>query len=384
MRMMFRKYFQKAGLIFISILLSLFIGEIVLHFVIPENDKLYVWQPNLQHTFYPDPTVFYGIKDASQFSINSEGFRGENFSNDARLKFLCLGGSTTECLYLDNTECLSFQLQQKLNSDLKKWNPQIGSVGKSGCTTREHYIQLKYFVPQLGKIDGIVVMVGLNDMFRRLSRDTLFENDFRFTQQVEDSFVSGILLSSKKENSWLRNLRLFKLVRQFLHSAKGVEWENIQDDKGEVLRQWRENRNHASRFFDSLPDLNSALNEFERNLQLIYDETQKQQMKLILVNQAVLYKDSMSDYENDLMWMGGIGNFQQQENCVYYSPRALNAALSLYNERMKNFCSENPFVTLVDLASQLPKDTSVFYDDCHFNENGAIKAAEIIANRMLN
>jgi lysophospholipase L1-like esterase len=371
--MNYKNTIQKAGLIIFSILLSLLIAEIVLRLVYPQNHKLYVWQPNLHHTFLPDSSIFYGVHGEKNFSINSQGFRGDEFENDNSKKYLCIGGSTTECLYLDNTETWFHQLSI-INHQLS-----IGSIGKSGCTTHEHFIQLKYFAPQLGKIDGVIMMVGINDMMKRLSQDSLFENDFRFTQAIEDSFVNQIFLSNKKETVWWRKMQVFQLAQKFLHRAKKVAWENVQDDKGEIYKTWREHRQHASRIIDSLPDLTAALDEYERNLQLIYEETQKQQIKLFLINQATLYKDSMSEFENSLLWMGGVGDFQHEKKHAYYSTKALNKAMQLYNERMKKFCDAHPQIKFIDLVSQLPKDTSVFYDDCHFNERGARKVAEIIS-----
>lgn len=364
---------EKAGLIFISILLSLFIAEIALRLAYPQDEKVYVWQPNLHHAFHPDSSIFYGVGGEKNFSINSQGFRGEEFENNSKQKYLCLGGSTTECLYLDNTETW-FQKFSILNSQFS-----IGSVGKSGCTTREHFIQLKYFIPQLGKIDGVILMVGLNDMMKRLSQDWLFDDNFQFTPELEIKFVDEIFLSNKKDKSWWRRTRLFQLAQRVFHRTKKVDWENMQDDNGEIYKTWREHRQHTSRTIDSLPDLTAALNEYERNLQLIYDETQKQKIKLVFINQATLYKDSMNEFENSLLWMGGVGEFQQEKNHAYYSTKALNTAMQLYNDRMKIFCSSHPKIKFIDLASQLPKDTSVFYDDCHFNESGARKVAEIIS-----
>ncbi len=376
--MQYKNTIQKAGLILVSVLLSLFIAEIVLRLAYPQNKKLYIWQPNLQHTFHPDYSIFYGVHGVKNFSINSQGFRGEEFENDSKQKYLCLGGSTTECLYLDDKETW-FQQFAINNSQFA-----IGSIGKSGCTTREHFIQLKYFVPQLGKIDGVIMMVGLNDMMKRLSQDSLFENDFRFSSAVEDSFVNQIFLSNKKETVRWRKMQVFQLAQRFLHQTKKVEWENVQDYKGKIYKTWRENREHSLKIIDSLPDLTAALDEYERNLQLIYDETQKQKIKLVLINQATLYKDSMNEFENSLLWMGGVGDFQQEKNHAYYSTKALNKAMQLYNERVKNFCSFHPQIKFIDLASQLPKDTSVFYDDCHFNESGARKVAKIISKSFLD
>ncbi len=369
---------KKAGLVILSILLSLFIAELILRFIYQQQTKYFVWQPNLSHTFHPDSTIFYGITGTKQFSINTQCFRGDEFTNDSSVKYLCIGGSTTECLYLDDKETWCYKLQEALNSKFV-----IGSIGKSGCTTRENYIQLKYFVPQLGKIGGVILMVGLNDMMKRLSRDTLFENNFQFTPKLEDSLANTILLSNRKESSWWRNTRLFQLAQNIFHQANKVEWKNVQDDSGEIYKTWRENRQHASAIIDTLPDLTSALNEYERNLQLIYEETQRQGIKLILVNQAVLYKDSMSAYENNLLWMGGKGSFQEEKNHAYYSSAALKKALELYNERLQKFSLNKEHVEFIDLAIQLPQDTSVFYDDCHFNEAGARKVAGIISKQII-
>ncbi len=373
---------KKAGLVIASILLSLFIAEVILRLIYPQQAKYFAWQPNLQHTFRPDSSVFYGVNGAKQFSINSQGFRGNEFKKDSLPKYLCIGGSTTECLYLDDNETWYQQMQLLLATRFSLLI-SFGSIGKSGCTTRENYIQLKYFVPQLGKIDGVILMVGLNDMMKRLSRDTLFENDFRFTQQVEDSFVNTIFLSNNKEEVWWRKTNLFQYVQRAFQRTNKVEWQNVQDDEGKIYKEWRQNRQQASVIIDTLPDLSAALNEYERNLRLIYAEAEKQDIRLVLINQSALYKDTMTAYENSLLWMGGVGNFQSEPNQAYYSAKALRQALELYNQRLQKFCAANPYIKYIDLATQLPRDTSVFYDDCHFNESGARKVAGIISEQII-
>ena len=45
---------QKAGLVLISVLLSVFILELLLRVVYPAQAHYFVWQPGLQHHFYPD------------------------------------------------------------------------------------------------------------------------------------------------------------------------------------------------------------------------------------------------------------------------------------------------------------------------------------------
>ena len=91
----------------------------------------------------------------------------------------------------------------------------------------------------------------------------------------------------------------------------------------------------------------------------------------------------MSVYENNLLWMGGVGNFQEERGHAYYSSKALRQGLQLYNGQLQQFCSDKQYIKFVNLATALHPDTSVFYDDCHFNESGGRKVAAVIAAEMI-
>src|SRR5579872_4346983 len=144
---------QKAGLVIFSILLSLLLAEFVLRFIYPSTTRYYVWQPLLRHTFYPDTSLLPGLSPVSEFTINAYGIRGIESVKDPQLfkaeknddrYYLCLGGSTTECLYLDDKKSWPSQLWVAANQDSDFRVRYVGNIGKSGCTLREHYIQMKY------------------------------------------------------------------------------------------------------------------------------------------------------------------------------------------------------------------------------------------------
>ncbi len=100
------------------------------------------------------------------------------------------------------------------------------------------------------------------------------------------------------------------------------------------------------------------------------------------MTQPVMWKPGLSKPLNDLLWLGGIGNFQQEEGKEYYSVEALAIGMRMYNENLLKTCQMRQ-VECFDLASLLPKDITVFYDDAHFNESGAEKVAEAIAQYIL-
>ncbi len=355
-----------------AVLLSLLLAEIGLRLSAKSSLSYYVWQPNLRHTFTPDSTIIKGISGPQQFTINRDGMRGNLFSANTR-NYLCIGGSTTECLYLDDQKTWWAILQQILRQQGKAIT--IASIGKSGTTSRENYMHLKCFAGQLPQLNGVIIMVGLNDLYRRLNRDTLFENNFRFTEAIEDSMRQTIFLNSESAHGW-RSLALVKLFKNALQQNKGVKWQ-LQDDNGQYIKALRQQRCRAP-LIDSLPPMQNALDEFERNLDSMIAFSARQNIKLIFVTQSALYHPAMDSFELNLLWMGGKNDFQNNPSATYYSPSALAQGIALYNNKLKEVCKRRS-IQLIDLDADLPRSTAVFYDDCHFNERGAQKVAEIIA-----
>ena len=116
--------------------------------------------------------------------------------------------------------------------------------------------------------------------------------------------------------------------------------------------------------------MNMRCATMKKVLHLILTEARLQSLEVYFVSQTSLYKDSMSAYDQSLLWMGGVGEFQQQAGHAYYTPRAIRQLLEEYNQVTADFCAKNS-LPFVDISTTLPMDTSVFYDDCHFNENGS-------------
>ena len=61
----------------------------------------------------------------------------------------------------------------------------------------------------------------------------------------------------------------------------------------------------------------------------------------------------------------------------------MSKGIESYNDTLLEICSDRQ-VECINLASRLEKDTTVFYDDCHFNESGARKVSEVLSNSLLS
>ena len=394
--MRYNSIFQKAGLIILSILLSLFSMELALRVIYPAQTHYFVWQPGLQHHFFPDTSVLGGLQSTTTFTINRFGLRTDNndlqngpdlFHSHPGFEsgcYLCIGASTTEGLYLDdgNTWPAQFaKAAQRANDSTFRF---IGNLAKSGCTMRENYIQLKYCVPQYRQVNTVFVMSGLNDMLRRLSLDTLYQPGFRFTPEIEDSLVHTIFLKQGRGQgkTWLRRTALFYLLQNAWHSHQphSVNWM-VQDNSGRIYSTWRNNRKQAKRFIDTLPDMTAALNEYAYIINRMIDEAEKQKLSLVFINESALWKDSMTNEEISKIWQGGIGKFQMESGHAYYSPAALRHGLEMYNQKLLAVCATRG-VRVIDIDSKLPHSLSVFYDDCHFTVLGAHEIGNIVYNEF--
>jgi len=82
---------------------------------------------------------------------------------------LAVGGSTVECLYLDDEESWPRLLMNELDETKDGRRVITMNIGKSGHGIRNNILELKY-LPDYYEPDLIVVMAGANDVLFRLSR----------------------------------------------------------------------------------------------------------------------------------------------------------------------------------------------------------------------
>ena len=82
-----------------------------------------------------------------------------------------------------------------------------------------------------------------------------------------------------------------------------------------------------------------------------------------------------------LLWYGRIGNLQRADGTEYYSVEALARAMQLYNDTLMQTCASRN-VECLDLAALVPKGTTSFYDDVHFNEQGSRIVARAVADNF--
>lgn len=359
---------------------SAVVGELALRLAVP--DEYYVWPPNLRRTLNPMPGVMPGIDGPSNFVSNSVGIRADEMpAGDANL-ILAVGGSTTECLYLDQAETWTQLLQQRLASSGGTEPAWVGNAGKSGSNTAHHLLQMTRLLDRHPNVDTVLMLVGVNDFQRAITRPAGAPAgaEDRQTTRVLVSEAFSIFPNWDAEFGFIKSTEIWRLARRVRERLAGPE-QHVQDDVGQVYVRLRDYRRQALRLHDDLPTLGPALEAYAGNLRAVADLAAARHVRLIFMTQPTIWRPDLPPDVESLLWFGGIGNFQLGESRDYYTVAALERGMAAYNDALLEVCRQRG-VECLDLARRLPKDLTSFYDDVHFNESGAARVAEAVAEYL--
>lgn len=371
-----------AGLLALGLLLAALAAEAVSRLALPDPDGYYVYPPGLHQTFEPDPGIMPGISGVSHFVVDAEGLRGDELGPEHDVRLLAVGGSTTQCLYLDQDEAWPQRVQQLLQERLgpghRVW---VGNAGKAGRRTRDHVLQVRHLLDQIPDVRVVVLLVGANDVMRRLADGARY----RPVDPLEPAAARRLLPSAfdrhPQDFALLPPSRtaLWALAGRGIEVARALgQRQRVEDVRGEVYRLRRRQREEAAPYLDELPDLGAALGEYQRNLEAIVGLARDHGARSLLMTQPTAYHEALPEEQRRLLWMGWTDAPADATGRRYYSVEALARGFSRFNATLLALC-ERLDVACVDLAAGVPKDTRALYDDMHFNEAGA----ETVARSLL-
>ncbi|MCC7192452.1 MAG: SGNH/GDSL hydrolase family protein [Phycisphaeraceae bacterium] len=345
-------------LVFFSVL-ALAVAESVVRSLPTGDAPFHLRTPDHQWIFRPTPQVMPGITGDSRYTTNADGVRGPKMPLDKdSLRVLCLGGSTTECLYLDDDETWTHLLTSDLETSLGRpvWT---GSAGASGLASDAHLL----FVENsdlMSRVSAIVLLVGINDLSKALVSPT----PDAVGELARPELVGRPI--------WRRSVLLIRggvLVKQLLKKLKGDQL-NVEDEGGASYISRRERRRTAAKT-DDVPNFDAAIESYRHRIEKIADVCARKNVKLILVTQPVLWDESLGEKERNLLWFGWLDDGR------YLSITVLRATMDRYNKVLREIAARRS-IALADLASMNGR-SELFIDDCHFNEAGAREVSRLIA-----
>jgi lysophospholipase L1-like esterase len=317
------------------------------------------------------PANLPGVAQEGRYSTNSLGIRGPEFSDGDIYRILCVGGSTTECLYLDDAKTWPSRLMRTLNeSQPGVW---VGSVGRSG-TTAPHHVLLLERLPEARRADCWVVLCGINDFgqqFRGVYAETA-ANAFGLTFRYRRPGPGSPFRRPLQRN--LYTFALIETLRKRLETTlRGANAGVYQDVKAGWIQEQQELRQNEQKV--AVDCRAQWVEEYEAQLTKIVELARQQGKRLVFLTQPTLWSEQMDETANRLTLGGQLSDGRYVDNV------SRSRGMERYNQAMRDLAARAG-IELVDLAAKLPKTTDVFYDDCHFNENGALMVAAAVAEQV--
>jgi hypothetical protein len=100
-------------------------------------------------------------------------------------------------------------------------------------------------------------------------------------------------------------------------------------------------------------------------------------VRCLFLTQPSHWRSDLTPVEEQSLWQGLVGPWNDHGG--YVAAGDLEKAMNAYNRTLLDLCQQDG-LECFDLASVIPKNSSVFFDDIHYTEAGA----DLVADRLLD
>jgi lysophospholipase L1-like esterase len=337
------------------------------------------WQPFIRSFNTENPDVTPGVSGPKWFTTNALGIRGPMPPPEGHAyRIVMIGGSTTICANLDDSEEWPHVVMEKMNA--RSANPRVwtGNAGIGGTNT-VHHLALMQWLPGVLRVDMVIFLIGVNDLVATLNFEgaptqSILEREAEF----EGELPPGTHWRSEKLYPLYRRLRLFVLyhmatknVKLLMHPPSRLPLKQIPP-----LRKRR-----LALPVVPLPDLSVGLSEYRSRILALADRCDDLKLRCLFMTQPTMWRDNLTPSEDHLFWTGVVGRFENPRG--YVSSAELALGMDAYNRTLLDICQQHG-LECFDIASRIPKDTSAFFDEEHFNEAGARLVAQTVTDYLLS
>jgi lysophospholipase L1-like esterase len=295
---------------------------------------------------------------------NSLGFRGpeppQDFSRD--LTIVTVGGSTTECFDLAEDKTWPYVLGMNLQRPFKRlW---LNNAGLSGNSTFGHAILMQDYLVKL-KPKVVIFLVGINDLGIRGERD--------FDQRIHgvnfrslERFLASAAVHSELATAAL-NLYRFYFPKSVMinnqNDPQEIDFNKLPPFEVTAAARTSIIKEHQDQY----------LRPYKARLEKLIAIGREHNILPVLLTQPVLYgegKDAATGVD-----LGRRLVAQDMDGATAWQ------VLELYNDVTREAGLEQN-VLVIDLAREMPKNSTYYYDLMHYTNAGAAKMADLVAARL--
>lgn len=292
---------------------------------------------------------------------NSLGFRGPEPPADwaGHLTLITIGGSTTECHFLNDDRTWPYLLGRALSDSFRAcW---LNNAGLDGHSTFGHRVLLNDHVKQL-RPSVVLFMTGINDV----ETDGPSFHDKLNTRNAYPDF-----------RHWLfNNSEVLALGLNFVRGWRAQRFNNTTNDLL-VLDSARRLPLPEEVMRDRLAKQERYLAGYRRRLEDLADTCLAWHIVPVFVTQANLFGSG-----TDPITGTDLALYPVDAKDSGLNGALIWKILERYNDVVRAVGAEKG-APVIDLARMMPKNSLYFYDMSHFTNEGAREVAELMARKLI-
>lgn len=367
------KYVAVGGLFVVTLVLALFPMGVLLRQVAVTSTLLIAMNLVTTPFFHePAPTltpnyservrivgdVMPGFTGVQYISTDSNGYRTNtsvDYGNKPAgvFRIFAIGGSTTEQIALGNEKTWVSLLAAELQSELRHTVEAV-NTGVSGLRAIHHLATLRRISEY--EPDLVIIKVGINDWNRHIKTrsNPLVEYFYDLTDYLD---LKRSLLA-----------RGFRDASALLRGARQAQAAEVREENGRYFSEQNNSLDRAERRDFYPADVSS---DYAQHLRDITDVCRSRNIRCLIVDQPTAYHPDISPEVRKRLWMTPPNEKYalSLENMTYVS--------RLYNSWLRDYTA-SVNLPFCGIADKLAPTTAFFFDDCHFNEAGARRVAQLL------
>lgn len=348
-------------LLLLGILVALLLLEVLLRLYNPFQARIkgnrIVLQTN--KTLHVKNNIIKSLDPEVTIVRNALGFRGENPPADFRdrLTIVTIGGSTTQCFFLNEDQTWTARLGQRLEKSFRPvW---INNAGLDGHSTHGHLVLLEdYIVPLHPKV--ALFLVGVNDI--ALSSISGWDAENVRSGLHFESFRAFVKSLSAYSEVAALALNLYRSLTAY---QAGLTHHQLDLQKQGYLDVSREAEQEYIAAYGG-----QYLKDYEARLRRLADICRSAGIEPVFITQPMLAGFGTDD-------LTGVDLARVQASGPYQTGKMYWELLEVYNDSTRHVGREKG-ILVIDLARELPKTSRYFYDFIHYTPQGARAIADIL------
>jgi lysophospholipase L1-like esterase len=299
-----------------------------------------------------------GIDGPQHITTDGKGFRTGSrqirYDDATPYRVFAIGASTTEQAYLDDSRTWTRLLEDSLTVALSR-PVEVINTGVAGLRLVHHLATLDY-IADLNP-DLVLFLLGINDW--NLQIRSHFDRDDRLSKpwsvRLRDRFRRSVAFTFYQ--------LYIELPQRTTLVVRDAHFTAMTD---------RESRPNVVRY---LPE--AVSDDFAQGMAKLAERCHKGAYRCMLLTQPNAYylgaPSTVTQYFR--LTPPGQSYTLDLDSLVHIA--------GLYNDFVRDFAAKEAF-SLCDLEAVVPKGTDAFYDDAHFNANGARIVARALAGCIID